>query len=77
MYRARCTLDRLRIEVVLPPGVGIIMAPGLEVADSFRRQGDAFRLAYAGRLSRSSRHTMAPTRRAGPRTLARRTRWIA
>jgi len=34
------------------------MAPALEVADVFRRHGDAFRQAYAGRLGRVERRVM-------------------
>ena len=43
------------------------MAPALEVADIFRRHGEAFRQAHAGHLGASSVASWAPSRPAGRR----------
>src|SRR5262249_32658872 len=50
-------LDRLRLDLVPPAGAGA-MAPALEVADVFRRHGEAFRQEYAGHLGYVERRIM-------------------
>ena len=51
-------LDRLTLEVT-PPSDRRASRPVLEVADIFRRHGDAYRATHAGRLGRVQRRVMS------------------
>jgi len=58
--------DRLRWRLCRPAEAGT-MAPVLEVADVFRRHGEAFRQARGGHLGLRRAAVWAPSRRAGRR----------